>query len=59
MSHLRMWMYMNVKLLPVVSTDNPVWVQHGNELEHKHVAQRVCTWVISSQDEVEETVKHK
>lgn len=44
---------------PVVSSDDSVRVEHGNELEHKHVAQHVCTWVISSQDEVEETVKHE
>lgn len=50
---------LNAKGLPVVSSDNPVRVEHWDELEHKHVAQHVRTWVISSKNEVEETVKHK
>lgn len=40
-------------------SNNPVWVEHWNELEHKHVSQCMSTGVISSQDKVEETVKHK
>lgn len=49
----------NVRFLPVVPTNNPVRVEHGNELEHKHVSKRVGTRVIFSQDKVEETVKYK
>lgn len=45
--------------LPVVPTNNPVWVEHRNELEDKHVSQNVSTRVISSEDEVEESVKHE
>lgn len=52
-------MRVHVQLLPVVSTNNPVWVEHWNELEHKHVSKGVSTWVVFSQDKVEETVEHK
>lgn len=45
--------------LPVVPTNNPVWVEHRNELEDKHVTQSVSTRVISSEDEVEESIKHE
>lgn len=45
-------MHLKVKFSPVVSTEDPVWIEHGDELEHKHIAQHVCTWVIRSQDEV-------
>lgn len=47
------------RVLPVVPTNDPVWVEHRNELEDKHVSQRVSTRVISSEDEVEESVKHE
>lgn len=47
------------RFLPVVPTNDPVWVEHRNELEDKHVSQSVSTRVISSEDEVEESVKHE
>lgn len=50
---------MDLQLLPVVSPDNPVRVEHGNELEHEHAAQHVGAGIISSQDEAEEAVKNK
>lgn len=40
-------------------SNNSVWVEHWNELEHKHVSQCMSTGVISSQNKVEETIKHK
>lgn len=45
--------------LPVVPTNNPVRVEHRNELEDKHAAQRMSARVISSEDEVEESIKHE
>lgn len=39
--------------------DDPVWVEHRNELEDEHVAQDVSARVISSEDQVEEPVKHE
>lgn len=45
--------------LPVVSTNDPVRVEHWNELEDKQVSECVGPRVVLSQDKVEETVKHK
>lgn len=45
--------------LPVVPAYNPVWVEHRNELEDKHVSQDVSARVIFSEDQVEEPVKHE
>lgn len=42
-----------------MSTYNPVWVEHRNELEDKHVSQDVSARVISSEDQVEEPVKYE
>ena len=32
---------------PVVPANNPIWVEHWNELEDKHVSQCMSTRVIS------------
>lgn len=45
--------------LPIVTAYNPVWVEHRNELEDKHVSQGVSSRVVSSEDQAEETLKHK
>lgn len=47
------------EVVPVVPSHDPVWVEHGNELEDERATKHVRTWVVCSQDEVKETVEHK
>ena len=46
-------------VIPVVATDHPIWIEHGNELEDKHVTECMSPRVIPPQDEAEKTIEDK
>lgn len=44
---------------PIVTSHNPIGIEHGDELKDKHPAQHLRPWVLLIQNEVQEAIEHK